>query len=409
MLRLVGVPVDVSRRHLPGRTGSLEAAELVLLLVILALQGCERRADVESAGPGSAATPAASYEKAFFPMREAARSSPDLPFSDVTGLDVDSRGNIYVGDWNNPEVTVLAADGTLSRTIGRKGEGPGEFQNVKSLHVLAGDSLLVFDGSIHRVTVFAPYRDRPVQTTTLGTHLAVFPTSVAPVRNTPWVVADYKPSYTTDDRKSSEKHRNEVLWILDRAGRPVRDSVLTFPASEALVYRSLGRLSVRRHPFGRGGTWKLSGRNRLYYAWTGRPSVEVRSLQGPLLRTITASHDPVPVRRSQVDSVAGALSKRFRKPLEKSVPDTWPAVIDIVVDEGEQVWMGLKPAPGQLAEWAVFRSSGEYAGSVRLPANVTLEVVRGGRAYGIEVDRSDVPVVVVYDVDPRLRAPRPPS
>jgi hypothetical protein len=35
-----------------------------------------------------------------------------------------------------------------------------------------------------------------------------------------------------------------------------------------------------------------------------------------------------------------------------------------------------------------------------LPENVSLRVVRGGRAYGIELDPDDVPRVVIYELKP---------
>jgi hypothetical protein len=381
----------------------MRAGSFALLGLLAPLSGCDRPSETPKDEPFPPAVSTPRYEKAFYQVQEVGRSSPDLPFSNIIALDVDSKGDIYVGDWNTPEVTVISRSGSLVRTIGRKGEGPGEFQNVKSLHVLAGDSLLVFDGSIHRVTVFAPHGERAVHIATLGSQLAIFPASVAPVWNSPLIIADYKPAYTPDDSKSREKHRNEVLWMLDRSGRPVQDSILTFPASEALVYRSFGRLSVRQHPFGRSGIWKLSTRNRLYYSWTGSPTVEVRSLEGQVVRRITARYDPLPLRRSQIDSVGDGLHRRFRKPLEKTAPKTWPAVIDFVVDDREQVWIGLTALPGQFAEWAVFRETGEYVGSVRLPSNVTLKAVRKGMAYGVATDSLDVPMIVVYDLDQRLQ------
>jgi len=49
-------------------------------------------------------------------------------FSDVGGLDIDEEGNIYVLESRNRRVQIFDKNGTYLRTIGRKGQGPGEFE-----------------------------------------------------------------------------------------------------------------------------------------------------------------------------------------------------------------------------------------------------------------------------------------
>jgi hypothetical protein len=42
----------------------------------------------------------------------------------------------------------------MVRTIGQKGEGPGEFQNIGEIALLPDDRLLVLDWEAHRVSLF---------------------------------------------------------------------------------------------------------------------------------------------------------------------------------------------------------------------------------------------------------------
>ena len=46
-----------------------------------------------------------------------------------------ARGRIFAVDRPNHQVSVLALDGTLLFRVGRKGEGPGEFINMRSLRI----------------------------------------------------------------------------------------------------------------------------------------------------------------------------------------------------------------------------------------------------------------------------------
>ncbi|HLM69738.1 MAG TPA: 6-bladed beta-propeller, partial [Longimicrobium sp.] len=99
-------------------------------------------------------------------------SAPQATFTAVTALDVDSRGRVYVGDWYRQQVTVLGPDGSLVRTLGKRGDGPGEFRAIRGVQILSGDSLLVYDPTSARVTVYAADAARPAYTTNLRTGLA---------------------------------------------------------------------------------------------------------------------------------------------------------------------------------------------------------------------------------------------
>ena len=75
--------------------------------------------------------------------------SRDLVLGESTGaalggglrLAVDSGGKIYVGDHMNRHVVVFSAEGTLEGTLGRTGQGPGEFVSITQVEVARGDSV----------------------------------------------------------------------------------------------------------------------------------------------------------------------------------------------------------------------------------------------------------------------------
>lgn len=62
------------------------------------------------------------------------------------------------------------ADGAFLRSIGRKGNGPGEFQNAAYLQALPADSLFVADIKLGRYVIFDPagYETRTVSFASLG-------------------------------------------------------------------------------------------------------------------------------------------------------------------------------------------------------------------------------------------------
>lgn len=77
-------------------------------------------------------------------------------FGDVEGVVADSRGTMYVGDDQALAVRMFDADGSYRGTLGREGDGPGEFRAVNGVALLPGDRVIVQDTRRARAIVYAP-------------------------------------------------------------------------------------------------------------------------------------------------------------------------------------------------------------------------------------------------------------
>jgi hypothetical protein len=65
-------------------------------------------------------------------------------------------GRIVVADGVSSSLKVFDAHGSLQRTLGGAGEGPGEFRGLNLFTRLRSDSLIVFDFQLGRLTIFDP-------------------------------------------------------------------------------------------------------------------------------------------------------------------------------------------------------------------------------------------------------------
>jgi hypothetical protein len=77
----------------------------------------------------------------------------NFAFNMPSDLAEDGRGNIYIADSSNGRIQKFAKDGTFVASLGRKGQGPGEFGSVSSLAVDAEDHLFAFDRNQRRLTI----------------------------------------------------------------------------------------------------------------------------------------------------------------------------------------------------------------------------------------------------------------
>jgi hypothetical protein len=98
---------------------------------------------------------------------------PNLSFAAPYDVVRDSAGNIYVLDTRDKCVQKLDAEGKFLISIGRGGQGPGEFQSASSLDIDAADNLFVFDAIGRKIEVFSsdgkPLNTIKFETPSVGT------------------------------------------------------------------------------------------------------------------------------------------------------------------------------------------------------------------------------------------------
>jgi hypothetical protein len=77
----------------------------------------------------------------------------NLAFNMPNDLAEDSRGNIYIADSSNARIQKFTKDGVFAASLGRRGQGPGEFASIRALAVDAHDRVVAFDASQRRLTI----------------------------------------------------------------------------------------------------------------------------------------------------------------------------------------------------------------------------------------------------------------
>jgi hypothetical protein len=81
---------------------------------------------------------------------------PGIIEGDNTSAVADGRGRYFLYYAYRPWVKVYDAQGRFIKSLGREGEGPGEFRGVGIVRVSAGDTIHVFDGDNPTHSVFSP-------------------------------------------------------------------------------------------------------------------------------------------------------------------------------------------------------------------------------------------------------------
>jgi hypothetical protein len=336
-------------------------------------------------------------------VAEVAASGAEASFTAITSVDVDSRGLIYVPDTYQQRVTVLGPDGRLRRVFGRAGSGPDEFRAVQNVQVLAGDSLLVYDPELGRVSVFAPDSGRAAYHVNLAARLSVsMPRELRRTRANDAMLGHFRPGFAFGTGQDFSKRMDKVRVLAPDGS--IRTELLTFPSRAFLVART----SITPHPFGHEGIVRLDSRGRVHYLRTDSLRVATYDLDGARVGGFRLDYTAPEVSAADVaDAVAefpGEMRALFEPVLADSAPGRWPAIRAFLVDDRDRLWLEMGGSRRQATEWAAFSPQGAYLGSALVPAGSDARLIRAdGLIYAARKDENDVPQVVVYRMVRPLR------
>jgi len=80
----------------------------------------------------------------------------NLAFDSPLDMAVDAAGNTFILDSGNQRIQVFGPDGKYVRTVGRRGQGPGEFESLSSICIDRQGNIHVLDPAQRRIQVFSP-------------------------------------------------------------------------------------------------------------------------------------------------------------------------------------------------------------------------------------------------------------
>jgi hypothetical protein len=350
-------------------------------------------------------TPDVAHSFVAYTAVERARTDPAAALTWAYAMDVDRRGNLYVGDrW---AIRIFDPDGRALGSVGRQGRGPGEFDAIASVSLTPGDSLFVFDGGLRRVTVLEPGTWRAAYTVQVGRDQLLPPLRVRRVREGRALWAAFESAYMLGGQTNpGPRGASIVARLLNADGSGGGGPVLSVPERENLVFRDPDAVSP--NPFGRVTHLAFASRDRVVALWSDSLKFDVYSADGRHLQTVRPGYSPPrrPITAQERDSVVAELADELvpealvRRALDEHGATTWPLVQEMVVDDQDRVWVGITGGRGEPHRWTAFDMNGARVAQVELPVNALLRLVRGSTAYVVELDDNDVPQVVIYDLKP---------
>ncbi|MGQ0639451.1 MAG: 6-bladed beta-propeller [Gemmatimonadaceae bacterium] len=359
-----------------------------------------------------------------------ADGNDSITFGRIQEIAVTSDSRIFVYDGQGPSLKLFDSTGKLVRFVGRKGAGPGEFEQVTGLGILPNEKLAMWDAFHGRVNIYSPDGDYTGQWrvpisgwfTEDGLHTDAAGAIVLrlPVR-----------------RDASRDIIGEVSFVRFDSAGVVRDTVMIprwVDSTPQLAARGKQVFASLYLPFAPQVTYTWNRTGALLSGGTGTYAVYVTHSDRP--RRIEMDRMPVHVLPEEADYERARLTWHMRTAVPDwnwsgpSIPGSKPAYSRLLSGEDGRIWVKLHmiaepvesedapiPEPGQprppvrrLREpnvYDVFEPSGVYLGRVRVDRRQEIHRMDGDRVWGVLTDSLGVAYVARWRVDPPFSAPTP--
>jgi hypothetical protein len=416
------------------RRGTRRVSQWALFATLVAVSPLEAQAVRDSAGISIV-----SNERPMLPAARAWRiderpvlriGGDDAPpdtvyeFALIMGVSRMSDGRWAVGVQGAHTVRFFDASGKFASSGGRRGEGPGEFQQILGMTNTPGDTLVVIDlGEVEYFDGQGRFiRQGATRRNMAGAGYA-WPAGILP--------GGEFVGFNWNQRRALEGGDGVNVIPFLHVGR-VPSQIDTIAIVPLRVYPQGGDSRfVNAVPFGPSAA-VTSSATRFWFGFPDRYEVREFDLSSKVVRMIRRSWAPAPVRDAErsgyIAHVRAAaerdkvhpLTPAMRESMNRTLPNLpfakqFPAFAELKADRAGNLWVQqydwhfdlMEPGLSRVqtmsvpSRWDVFDPAGRWLCTVTLPARFTPLEIGNDYVAGIARDEDDVERVEVY----RLRKP----
>jgi hypothetical protein len=312
-------------------------------------------------------------------------------FGSIIDVAVDSDGNAYALDGDAGHIKVIGPKGGLRDSLGRTGQGPGEFQQPREIVVARGDSLYVLDPRSSRISVFGPSgrfaRGVQLEYQGFAEHLMV-----------PDSHSGFLLPYTSRPPPDAAGKGSTFICRVTPSGT-VADTVLTATPREVKPIQKEEFSVFFSIPFGEQPYVALGPKDQIHFGRNDSLRVSSYSLAGSLTAHSTLSFDPVPVTAEERKERLERFPDEDRASIRDALPDTKPAFNHFLVDDAGRYWVGRPTADPDSTAWWVATPEKKRVVTDTLPSEARILAIRDGRAYGRATTEMGAPALVRYEIN----------
>lgn len=303
------------------------------------------------------------------------REGEEPAFLGVSGIQVDSQGNIFISDGEARQVKVFDKDGHLIRSFGRKGQGPGEFQVIHDIVLTPDETIMILDRGNLRLSFFSPEGKllKDVSLSRIPDVFRIYPDSEG---NYTARFRFRRPNTIYQIKKLDENL--EELSLVAELEHPRRSGVIE-------IYDPQLRVVI------------MNNGNIVWGNWH-QYKLMISDRTGKKVREIRKEYDPVKITDEDREKMTKELFANLPLRSKVEFPDYYPAFQGLSCDEQGRIFVRTSEYTGndQGYYYDVFDEEGRYMAKILLPFSP--RTWKNNTLYTVEEDEEGFQIVKRYKV-----------
>ena len=292
-------------------------------------------------------------------------------FSQIRSIAVDEKERIYVLDTKEAHVKVFDKNGDYIKTMGRKGQGPGEMSLPFSICITTQNEIVVQDLNNRRIMFYSLD----------GSFIKSLSTAKIII-----------VGFNIDSR-------GNIIGIISITGPDKQVIELLKFDSELNYLYSFGSFflpsrSSTFNPFMPEFHWAVSKEDNVICGYPENYEFKLFNPEGKVIRKVIKDYKPIKITQEEIEET----KKRLPGPMKLDIPQYHSAYQDLTIDEENrifvQTWERAENEEGYYYD--VFDSEGKYIAKIHL--KFPPQVFKMNKLYTIEEDEEEFQMIKRYKV-----------
>lgn len=345
-------------------------------------------------------------------IQEAVFESNDEVFIEgyISKLAVDKNNRVYIAATmpGTVGIYVFEPNGRFIDKFVREGRGPGEYESITSMQIVQ-DTIYVLDGRAQKMGLFSVSDRSHIRDHILSRDQLTRSDSLASLLRGRQITVTEDNDYILNMWRISASNASDIpveaFFRVSEQGEILPQKVLEVDRFPFYFPVETGRLELPfPMPFTRSSLVSITKNGRFYTNWTDDFLIKIYNRDGEYDRALYHQ-----VRKSKLDMGNFELSRlRERSLAQYEMPETWPAVHTMELDDEERLWVATITDSDSTFQWHVINPEGELLARFQKPGSRTsrsvmskpLHLVQNGYFYSRERDiQQGIDRIVKYRIE----------
>ena len=329
----------------------------------------------------------------------------DVFFESPVDICFDSKNNIYVCDYKANNIKVLDSSGKFTKTIGRQGQGPGEFEMPFQV-AISKDRLVVWELSNRRISILNPEGEF-IKSVQIARNEG-WPRKIRALPHGDFVIESAKTYYGNNEKPQ------ECIIEIYSPDIELKKTLFTQGVWENKYIFTPRTINVPQ-PYTPRVYWDVSPEGKIFIGFAEDYIIGIYDNEKGKLSSF--SHEYEPVKITEEDEKIWFAGMTYSGPegniqgapdyivKNTKFPKHKPSYQHIMVDgEGNiLVFPYRKDNDKDVRNFDAFDPEGKFISNVQIEGDVTFPYLRrvftrGNYIWFIEQDEEDLPKIVKYRI-----------